>query len=90
MAADEVAVQDGQKVKTVEIFVNTKPVRMSKGKATGLEIKEAAVSQAVNIRADFVLFQEHGQGQRRVIGDHDFVNIHEGEKFEAIPHDDNS
>jgi hypothetical protein len=87
MEATEAKASD---TKLVEITVNTKSVSMNKGKATGLEIKETAIAQGVNIRNDFVLFEEVGKSQRRVVGDNDVVNIHTGSSFEAIPHDDNS
>lgn len=81
---------DEHKKQLIEIEVNFKPVKMFKEKVTGLEIKEAAIQQGVNIKVDFVLFEDLGNGQRRVVGDSDVVQIHEKEKFEAIPHDDNS
>jgi len=74
----------------IEISVNFKPVRMHERKVTGLQVKEAAIAQGVNIRVDFVLFEDKGNGQRKVVGDTDEVHLHPGSKFEAIPHDDNS
>lgn len=74
----------------IEISVNFKPVRMLERKVTGLQVKEAAIAQGVNIRVDFVLFEDKGNGQRKVVGDTDEVQLHPGSKFEAIPHDDNS
>src|ERR1700730_9920483 len=64
----------------IEITVNFKPVRLHERKVTGLEIKEAAIAQGVNIKPDFVLFEDKGQGQRKVIGDQDEVHIHPGSK----------
>lgn len=76
--------------RTIEITVNYKTVRMTEREVTGLEIKTAAIDQGVNIRPDFVLFEEKGAAKRKVIGDAEVVKIHHGSKFEAIPHDDNS
>jgi hypothetical protein len=73
-----------------EISVNFKPVRMNVRTATGMQVKEAAITQGVNIRPDFVLIEDKGNGQRKIIGDSDEVHLHPGSKFEAIPHDDNS
>ena len=85
-----IAEQTAKPSKVVEIQVNFKDVTMPKEKVTRLEIKEAAIAQHVNIRLDFVLFEDKGQGQRKVIGDADSVQLHPGSRFEAIPHDDNS
>lgn len=74
----------------IEISVNFKPVRMNLRTATGMQIKEAAITQGVNIRPDFVLIEDKGNGQRKIVGDTDKVHLHSGSKFEAIPHDDNS
>jgi hypothetical protein len=84
------AIAEKKPAKVITITVNAKAVEMEKGKVTGLEIKQAAIAQGVNIQTDFVLFEDLGQGQRRVIGDNDVVNVHPGSSFEAIPHDDNS
>ncbi|MBY0270333.1 MAG: multiubiquitin domain-containing protein [Burkholderiales bacterium] len=81
---------DKEKHVAIHITVNFKTVTVTKKRATGLEIKQAAINQGVNIKLDFVLFEDKGNGHRKVIGDADVVHLHEGSKFEAIPHDDNS
>ena len=42
-------------LKTVTIEVNDHKVEMPAGPATGLEIKDAAIKQGVNIQQNFVL-----------------------------------
>lgn len=75
---------------TIRVTVNYKPVEFKNRKVTGLEIKETAIAQGVGIELDFVLFLKLGPKQRKVIGDTDPVRLREDQKFEAIPHDDNS
>ena len=74
----------------IEIEVNTKKVELTKQEVTGLEIKEAAIAQHVNIALSFVLQQELANGSSKIIGDHDVVHIHEQMRFTAIAADDNS
>lgn len=73
----------------VEITVNKKPVRIEGHRATGLEIKEVAIAQGVQIELDFQLASVHGD-HRRIIGDAEVVELHEHEKFVATATDDNS
>jgi hypothetical protein len=75
--------------RTVEITVNKKKVRMEGMRATGLQIKEAAIAQGVQIEPDFQLALIHGH-ERRIIGDTDEVELHEDQKFVATASDDNS
>ena len=75
--------------RTVEITVNKKEVRMEGQRATGLQIKEAAIAQGVQIELDFQLALVHGH-ERRIIGDTDGVELHEDQKFVATASDDNS
>ena len=74
----------------VDITVNFKPVVMSDRHSTGLEIKQIAIAQGVNIQPDFVLFRDKGHGRRDPIRDDEKVVLHRGDKFEAVPGDDNS
>lgn len=84
--------QDRQrsKPKTVEIEVNGKDVEMTKEKVTGIEIKEAAIDQGVNIQLTFVLQQELPNGSSKIIGDRDKVQLRKHLRFTAIAPDDNS
>lgn len=85
-------VRSGQErhLEQITITVNFKPVMMPSRHATGLEIKQTAIKQGVNIKVDFVLFRDQGHGRRDPIRDEEKVELHRGEKFEAVPGDDNS
>ena len=74
----------------VTIEVNGRRVEMLEGRASGLEIKEAAIMQRLSIRRNFVLQQEMPNGTGKVIGDDDKVVIREHLSFTAIEPDDNS
>ena len=76
--------------KTITIFVNEKPVTVEKERMTGFAIKQAAIAQGVQIQADFVLSIERGGGRTELIGDTDTVKVKKGDRFLAIPNDDNS
>jgi hypothetical protein len=76
--------------KLVEIFVNEKPVKIERGERTGLEIKQAAISQGVQIQLDFVLSLEKRRGETQIIGDQDIVKVRKGQNYVAIADDDNS
>ena len=89
MTTNQVTVEDlGLKMVTIE--VNEHKVEMPDGPATGLEIKEAAIKQGVNIQANFVLQVQLPNGSSRVIGDEDKVPLTEHLVFTAIAPDDNS
>ena len=89
MAINDVTTQD-LRVKTITIEVNEHKVEMPAGPATGLEIKESAIKQHVNIQANFVLQVELPNGSSKVIGDEDKVPLTEHLAFTAIAPDDNS
>ena len=84
------ATAEDLRLKTVTIEVNDHKVKMPAGPATGLEIKEAAVKQDVNIRVNFMLQVQLPNGSSRVIGDEDKVQLTEHLAFTAIAPDDNS
>lgn len=50
----------------------------------------AAIAQGVQIQPDFVLSIERGGGKTELIGDDQSIRVHKGERFLAIPNDDNS
>lgn len=70
-------------------MVNNNPVAFCGHWATGLEIKEAAIAQKVAIQLDFVLFDQTGESMK-TIGDTDRLELHHGQKFQAVTPDDNS
>lgn len=87
---EDVRVDQGRHVEQITITVNFKPVTMPERHATGVEIKQAAIAQGVNIQLDFILFRDKGQGRRDPIRDDERIELHRGERFEAVPGDDNS
>jgi hypothetical protein len=74
----------------VEIVVNTKHVEVEGPKATGLQIKEAAIAQGVEIELSFQLSEKLADHKSKKIGDDDVVHLHKDEKFVAVAGDDNS
>ena len=89
MTASSVTAED-LRLKTVTIEVNDHKVEMPAGPATGLEIKEAAIKQGVNIQLNFVLQVQLPNGSSKVIGNGDKVPLTEYLSFTAIAADDNS
>jgi len=80
----------GHQKHEVVFSVNEQPVRMEEKRATGMEIKNAAIAQGVLIETSFILQEELPNGTARVIGDSDSVVLHEHSRFTAIRPDDNS
>ncbi len=75
----------------VTVTVNEQPVTLPKHRETGLEIKQAAIAQGVQIELDFILVEEAHDGQEaKVIGDTDPVEVNKHTKFTANDGDDNS
>ncbi len=74
----------------VTLLVNEKHVRIQGLKATGAEIKTAAIEQGVLIQQNFILQEELPNGTSRVVGDNDVVHLREHLRFTAIAPDDNS
>ncbi len=75
--------------RTYVIRVNTQNVIVRQHKATGAEIKAAAIAQGVAIEPGFVLSVEHGD-RYDIVGDDDEVTLHKGLDFIATAADDNS
>jgi len=75
---------------TLTVSVNEQPVKLKGHKATGAEIKAAAIAQGVLIQPNFVLQEELPNGTSRIIGDDDTVHLREHLRFTAIAPDDNS
>jgi hypothetical protein len=74
----------------VVITVNEKPVTVTGPKVTGLEIKEAAIAQGVQIGLDFQLSEELANGRTRIVGDAEPINVNKNSRFDAVAGDDNS
>jgi hypothetical protein len=69
----------------VTILVNDQPVHIHRHKATGGEIKAAAIQLGVLIKEDFVLYEELPDGGTRVIHDDEEVHIRHHLRFLARP-----
>jgi hypothetical protein len=74
----------------VTITVNEKPVEIEGPKATGLEIKQAAIAQGVKIELSFVLSEELPNRKTKIVGDTDVVTVTKHSRFVAVAPDDNS
>jgi hypothetical protein len=77
------------KDRTIAIRVNNKPVEMTENRPTGLEIKQAAIAQGVDIQLDFKLSQKVGD-KFKPVKDDERVTINKNSEFSAIAGDDNS
>jgi hypothetical protein len=76
--------------KRIDVLVNEKPVVLEGRSQTGESVKQAAIHQHVSIQLDFVLSIERGGGRTELVGDDQKIEVHEHERFLAIPNDDNS
>ena len=77
--------------KPIEVIFNEKhPVLVQGRNQTGLSLKEAAIAQRVPIQLDFILSIELGGGKTELIGDAQHITVKKGDRFLAIPNDDNS
>ncbi len=77
-------------LRPIPVEVNGKVVLLDERVMTGLEIKQAAIAQHVEIQPDFVLQLERRNGEFDTIGDDDKVLVRRGLNFTAIAPDDNS
>jgi hypothetical protein len=76
---------------TVTVSVNRKPVTLESHRVTGLEIKQAAIAQGVEIELDFLLTLEAFEGQpARTIDDDDVITVTKHSAFRANDGDDDS
>jgi predicted nuclease with TOPRIM domain len=75
----------------IEVVINDKyKITLLGKKQTGLSVKEAAIAQKVPIQVDFVLSIELGGGKTEIIGNDQPIEVKKGDRFLAIPDDDNS
>ena len=81
-----------QKVKPhpVTVQVNGHPVAFPDRKATGLEIKQAAIAQGVAIQLDFHLYWVNPGEHLKLIPDSETVELNENKEFRAVTPDENS
>lgn len=90
MSTPAIAAAATERGHEVVITVNEKPVTVLGPKATGLEIKQAAIAQGLSVQLDFVLSEELPNGRTRPVRDDDEVRVNKNSRFVAIPNDDNS
>ena len=77
--------------RTVTVIFNEKyRVKVQGAKQTGHSLKEAAINEGVPIQLDFVLSIELGGGKTEIIGNDQTIVVKDGDRFLAIPDDDNS
>lgn len=74
----------------VTVLVNGRPVVLTKHRVTGLEIKQAAIAQGVEIELDFILVEERRNGDDRTVGNDDTITVTKKSEFTANAGDDNS
>lgn len=74
----------------ITVSVNERDVQFPDRKATGAEIKAAAIAQGVQVQPDFALFELKGQGTLKQVADDEQVTLHPNQKFRAVAPDDNS
>jgi hypothetical protein len=80
-----------QRRETVTVTVNNKHVALPRDRVTGLEIKEAAIAQGVQIQLDFILTLEAHDGKpARTVDDGEFVTVTRESVFTANDGDDDS
>lgn len=84
------AVKDRPGKPLVTITVNTKPVKIEGPRVTGLEIKQAAIEQGVEIELVYELAEVRPNGEELIIGDDDVVTVNKNSEFVATAGDDNS
>ncbi len=76
---------------TVTVKVNRKDVTLQSHRVTGMEIKQAAIAQGVEIEADFLLTLEAHEGHPpRSIGDDEVITVTKHSVFTANDADDDS
>lgn len=75
----------------VTVTVNTKPVVLDSHRVTGLQIKQAAIAQGVDIELDFHLVLEAHDGHpARRIRDDEAITVTKHSVFSANDGDDDS
>ena len=76
---------------TVTVTVNRKPVTLPSHRVTGLQVKQTAIAQGVQIEEDFLLTLEAFEGQSaRTIADDEPITVTRHSEFTANDADDDS
>jgi hypothetical protein len=77
--------------KEVTVTVNTKPVGVPDNEVTGLQVKEAAKNQGVEIELDFLLMLEgHGGHDPRLVADDEPFKVNKNSSFTCNDGEDDS
>jgi hypothetical protein len=77
--------------RSVTVIVNTKPVELTSHRVNGLQIKEAAKAQGVELEFDFQLTEEARDGHpARIITDAKEITVTKHSSFTANDVDDDS
>lgn len=76
--------------RSVVITVNGHPVTAPSPKATGHQIKQAAIEAGIAIQIDFVLSVVRPNGDAAVVGDDEELPVNKHTKCVALAPDDNS
>ena len=89
-ASVNVSKDDAHRPRTITVTVNySHTVELPERLMTGLEIKQAAMAQGVEIESSFQLSAKRGH-LYEVIGDTDTIRVHQREEFLVVAPDDNS
>jgi hypothetical protein len=80
---------DARHPRTITVTVNNQRVELPERQMTGLEIKQAAVAQGIEVEISFQLSVKRGH-RYEVVGDTDTITVHEREEFLIVAPDDNS
>ncbi len=80
----------GGKPKQVTVEINGNQVVLDEKVMSGMEIKQAAITQGLQIQPDFVLQLLRPNGEYDPIGDTEEVHVRKGMEFTCIAPDDNS
>jgi len=77
---------------SITVKVNKKDVVFDVNKASGADIKAAAIAQGVpNIQQDFILMEKVGNSSNfKTIGDTEEVTLHPNQEFRVVTPDDTS
>jgi hypothetical protein len=78
---------ENQDAHRVTLHVNDMPVTIHGPKATGEQIKIAAIEQTVRIEPSYFLWEELPDGAVRKVHDNDEVDSAEHKRFIATPHE---
>lgn len=74
----------------IKVLVNNTACEFTDNRQTGRSIKQRAIECGVQMTVDFILSIEKPDGNTKTIGNADEVCVENGQRYIAIPDDDNS